>query len=90
MAKPLKNNMEREKVYKLINGERDYQDTKWTGHKHEVGAYILLLEEYAKRAREQWTDSNSDVSALDMIRKVAGIAVHCMEEHGAPSRKIPV
>lgn len=81
--------MERSRVYEIIDSERDYQDKKWSGQKHEPGAYILLLEEYVKRAREIWANSDGDLPALDCVRKVAGIAVHCMEEHGAPSRKIP-
>lgn len=80
--------MERNEVYKLIDTEREYQDKKWKGHKHEVGAYILLLEDYVLQARIAWVQNSGDHYALDNIRKIAGIAVHCMEEHETPARDL--
>jgi hypothetical protein len=77
----------RQEVYKAIDSERDYQEAKWGGHSHEVGAYITMLRTYISRADEAWTSNNGDDAALEMVRKVASIAVHCMEEHGAPLRK---
>lgn len=73
-------------VYSAINTERDYQDSL-NGRTLEIGEEILLLEEYIVRARVQWTGNfASEESTLHMIRKVAGIAVRCMEHHGAPRR----
>ena len=75
-------------VYAAIDGERDYQDKQWKGpdHQHEVGAYITMLTYYVQKAQEAWTVKSGDYDALHVIRKIAGIAVHCMEEHGAPKR----
>ena len=78
----------RAEVYDAIDGERDYQNKQWSGpdHQHEVGAYITLLAAYVQKAQTAWTDKSGDYDALHVIRKIAGIAVHCMEEHGAPKR----
>lgn len=84
--------MLRSKVYDLIDGERDYQDSLGpsrhviTGRPHDVGAYLTMLRVYAAKADAAWTDNAGDRAALDVVRKIAGIAVHCMEDHGAPAR----
>lgn len=82
--------MERQEVYNLIDGERDYQDSvignKYAHVAHPVAAEILMIEEYAARARVEWTDNKGDEAALAMVRKVAGLCVRCMEHHGAPER----
>lgn len=76
----------RNKVYTAIDGERAYQNML-NGRTLEIGEEILLLEEYVTRARVQWTGNfASEESILHMIRKVAGIAVRCMEHHGALGR----
>lgn len=74
------------KVYEAIDSERDYQQKKWGGHKHEVGAYLTMIRKYSEKADTAWTDNAGDEAALEMIRKIAGIAVRCMEDHGAPKR----
>ncbi len=81
----------REEVFKAIDSERDYQNKVWPrGQEPEfsTGEEILLIEEYARRAREAWTGEKqgAEFETLNAIRKVAGIAVRCMEKHGAPQR----
>jgi hypothetical protein len=77
----------RDEVYAAIDGERDYQDTELGVGENSVPGEILILESYIARARASWVDDyNSRAPALRMIRKVAGIAVRCMENHGAPKR----
>ena len=83
----------REAVYREIDSERDYQDNLWPGRgvgepNHlTVGEFVLLLEEYILKARAEWTvESKPEVNTLDIVRKVAGIAVNCMEQNGAPMR----
>lgn len=82
--------MKRQDVYKLIDGERDYQDhlpSQRTDHRqHTVGEYLVMLHYYLEEADAAWTMNAGDSEALDVIRKIAGIAVHCMEDHGAPPR----
>lgn len=71
--------------------ERQYQDRKWgtpEQHPHEVGGYILLMEEHLARARAAWSSTNSDSGALTELRKVIAIGVACAEQHGMPSRNL--
>lgn len=83
----------RDAVYRAIDSERDYQDRFWPGREQgganrlTVGEFVLLLEEYILKARAEWTvEAKPEVNTLDMVRKVAGIAVNCMEQNGAPMR----
>lgn len=90
--------MERAKVYELIDGERDYQDKlgevrDWTPEERNpaqsVGDFITLLATYVRRAQEAYADKPGNIPALDVVRKIAGIAVLCMENHETPPRIIP-
>lgn len=77
-------------VYDAIDSERDYQDNlgaqRTAGVPHSVGAYLTMLRKYMSDADEAWTNTAGDAAALEVIRKIAGIAVHCMEDHGATPR----
>ena len=86
--------MERSDVYKLIDGEREYQDNlasipnRTDGSDHTVGDYITMMGHYYHTMVTAWTLSAGDMPALDVMRKVAAIAVHCMEDHDTtPARK---
>jgi hypothetical protein len=80
----------RQEVYEAINTERDYQDGLWKQtpeHQTSIGETVLLIEEYTARARLEWTGEPApETQTLHIIRKIAGIAVRCMEQHGAPKR----
>lgn len=80
------NTATRAEVYAAIDSERDYQDKQWAGHQHEVAGYITMLQHYHSKLVQAWTVTSGDAAALDVMRKIAGIAVHCMEVHGAISR----
>ena len=79
--------MDRKDVYRLINEEREYQeilpDTRTDGHQHQVGEELVLLQVYTQRALNSWVDNPGDLKALCEIRKVAAIAVRCLENHGS-------
>jgi hypothetical protein len=86
----------REDVYIAIDTERAYQDSLGADRcafeqgrmrNHSVGDHLVMLNEYVRRALEAWVNNPGDEQALHVIRKVAGIAVRCMERHGAPMRK---
>jgi len=81
----------RDQVYKAIDEERDYQDrlpeVRTDGSEHTVGDYIVMLNHYMQEMNREWTMNPGDGRALDVMRKIAGIAVHCMEDHGAIRRK---
>ncbi len=86
----------REEVYEAIDTERVYQDRLWRlandpsfANELTIGEFILLLEEYTARARARWTtEPKPETESLHIIRKIAGIAVNCMEQHGAPTRTL--
>lgn len=86
---------DRSEVYAAIDTERAYQDRLWPApevggipNPMTIGEFVLLLEEYAARARKAWAEEKKpEMIALGIVRKVAGIAVNCMEQHGAPHRE---
>jgi hypothetical protein len=73
-----------------IEREREYQDAtsaKWN-HKGKptIGEELLMMEEYLAKARETWCSSSDKTATLGVLRKVAGIAARCFENHGVPLR----
>lgn len=89
--------MERTEVYKLIDGERDYQDWRWT---EEIKKDRVPDEDkrpaewlnYIKYHLEQGEISNymlSKEQTMSEIRKIAALAVRAIEIHGCPEREIP-
>lgn len=88
----------RDKAYALIDGERAYQDAqakgdathnpRWEhGSKPTVEGEILTLEDYMMDMRRAWTRNKGSEAAMDVMRKIAGIATRAIENHGAPPRK---
>ena len=90
--------MNRSEVYRLIDGEREYQQY-WDRERKDfnlserdeslpVEAWILWMEDYLQQARRAATIENRDKTvALETIRKVAALAVACMEFNETPPRK---
>lgn len=80
--------MERPEVYKLIDEERDYQTEKWGNHDegHGVPAWLCFLQHYVNCAIAEATTLGDATAALSQVRKIAALAVSCIEVHGAPSR----
>ena len=87
----------RNEVYTAIDGERDYQRERWGDFtdlhgrpvpplNRSIDEFILYLEEYVLKARSA-SVSGDEAKGLDAVRKVAALAVACMEVHGAPQRK---
>ncbi len=75
--------MTRDEVYDLINEERDYQDSlgsdRTDGRTHTVGEELVLMQVYLQRALAEWANNPGDLYALKEIRKVAALAVRCLE-----------
>lgn len=84
----------REHVYIVIDTEREYQDKlgseRTDGTDHTVGDYVTMMQHYQNELVRAWTLNAGDDAALEVMRKIAGIAVHCMEDHGAPVRNYVV
>lgn len=85
--------MKRGKIFGAIVGERMYQDAqldkgRFQGKVHTVGEELLLMKVYLDKAIVKYADNFGDAPALHGIRKVAALAVRCMENHGALPREI--
>lgn len=80
--------MTRQEVFTVIDKERNYQDTKWQGHRHSPTEYLVYMQHHLNKALAEVCGVMADgnTPALAKIRNVAAIAVACMEEHGAPER----
>lgn len=68
--------MEREEVYRVLDGERDYQDSKWPGEahaNHEVESWILYMDVYLNKAKQAITDNSGVDDALAKLRKVTAL-----------------
>ncbi len=85
----------RDEVYQAIDSERDYQDSLWRA-KHDpsftnpltIGEFLTLIDVYLGKAQAEWAvEPKPELNALGVVRKIAGIAVNCMEQHGAPQRE---
>lgn len=83
--------MNQTEVFKIVDGERTYQESlgsdRTDGRNRTVGDELVLMDVYLRRAFDAWADYAGDTAALEQIRKVAAIAVRCMENHGAPGRE---
>lgn len=90
--------MTRSTVYKLIDGERDYQDSLGPDRKRDPGPeisltqaeFFTLLRVYLGRAEEEWVQNPGEYveAAQDHVRKLAAICVQSMEKYGAPPRVV--
>jgi len=91
--------MKRKEVYKLIDGERDYQDSRWDNDKETRSGKSDILDK--DKSLAEWlnylefhlNEAKHGVYALEpkttkhSIRKIAALAVACMENHDCPPRK---
>lgn len=88
---------ERKKVYEALDSERDYQDIRWgnnPGEKDDRGSLDRTIDEfsgyitaYAHQLSQVCATTDDPKVKLDYVRKVGGLAVACMEAHGAPLRE---
>lgn len=88
---------DRESVFRAIDSEREYQASHWPCNDgaggepvRTVAEELLMIEEYAARARKVWTDCKRTAEVPEVtnfMRNIAAIAVRAMENHGAPGRE---
>ena len=86
--------MDRPDVYKLIDGERDYQDTNRPcinkgieDKEHSVGDWLLFIERHLTAGKNRHYELN-DNAAMGQIRRMAALCVAAMENKDTPSRKV--
>lgn len=88
----INNNMEREQVYKRIDQERNYQDVKWKNNdvpddEKSIAEWLNYIEFHLGKAKNEIYYLKHQ-EALAEVRKIAALAVKCMEVHGCPERNI--
>jgi hypothetical protein len=74
--------MDRQDVYKIIDNEREFQDTKWR-HRPAlpVADELLIMHSYFNRAMFAYIGVMGETLALDKIRKVVAIGIRCLENN---------
>lgn len=72
--------MEREKVYKIIDNEREYQDKKWINQR-SVAEELLIMKNFLDKAQASYVGVLGESVALDQVRKVVAIGIRCMENN---------
>jgi hypothetical protein len=86
----------RSEVYAVIDGERNYQSTKWGNSlssgrpgdgARSLDEFILYISGYSDKAKAFASEFADSEKKLDIIRKVAALCVVAMEQHGAVPRK---
>ena len=66
----------------------DYQFAKFGENPHEIDAFATYIRHYSKVLDETATQPNEPWEKLEVVRKIAAIAVRCLEQHGAPKRNL--
>ena len=79
--------MKREEVYKLIDGEREYQDKRWDPQEHgnhTPEEWVLYMEDYLLEAKHLLSRDDLFIcrpKAMEIIRKVTAMGVCAMEQN---------
>ncbi len=88
--------MDRKEVYRILDGERDYQDVKWELRNEingipdktkPIAEWLTYIEHHLNKAKNAVYYLQND-EALAEIRKVTALGVRAMEINGCPERKI--
>lgn len=83
----------RERVFEIIDGERNYQDENDPPTELELthGEALMALELQLEHAKGNWSNQPEGRQAtINNIRKIAGIAVRALETLGAIPREFHV
>ena len=87
--------MKREDVYKLIDGEREYQNSKWnpdtttSGGQHTPCDWLVYIQDYLTEAIHMASrnpDPQATTMVMNNIRKITAMGVAAMEQNETPPR----
>lgn len=81
--------MDRSNVYKLIDGEREYQNSRPPRPKSDSETSVAEWLNYMQHHMLVATEAVyflDEQEALESIRKIAALAVACMEHNDTPAR----
>lgn len=87
----------RKEVYKAIDSERDYQDSRWNRNTtnsegiHSEYEWLIFIQDYVNEgmhiaSREPEPDARKKVN--DQLRKIAAMAINALEQNGVSPRII--
>lgn len=84
-------------MYEAIDSEMTYQQNKWgatessgrpgVGGARTLDEFALYIRGYSEDLAKIASHALDPNEKLDFVRKVAGLCVAAMEQHGAPHRK---
>jgi hypothetical protein len=78
--------MTRSEVYTLIDGERRYQDKRWSDGFDDdawgINDWIVFIERYIQEAKDRTGYPNQ----MNSVRKIAALAVAAMEYNETEGR----
>ena len=84
--------MKRNDVYRLLDGERDYQIERHKQHvfphddeNHSVADWLVYMDEHLTRAKQAVYMLNFN-EAMAQVRKATALGVACMEFKDTPPR----
>ena len=90
------NKLNRQEVYAIIDGERDYQDSLGADRKRDPGPnislsqaeFFTLMRVYLSKAETSWALSPGEYveEAQAQVRKIGAMCVQSMEKYGSPKR----
>lgn len=77
-------------IFQKIKDERDYQEHLCTLKElpltPTVEGELVMLKTYIDKSLIMWTKNPSSPSILSELRKIAGITIRALENHGCPKR----
>jgi len=80
---------DREYIFGMINQEREYQDNRWGpgfDKKNTVAHFLTYMEKHIAKAKDHLYKME-EVDARIEVRKLAALAVACMEYHETKPRE---
>lgn len=79
------NKATRQEVYAAIDSERDYHTTLARNDVkfQQPMEQLAIIRRIVRDMEDHWYDKPGQ-PPMDFMRKIAGVAVRCMEQHGAP------
>jgi hypothetical protein len=85
-------------VYSAIDGERDYQESRWNSITtesrgiHSNVEFLVYIQDYVQEALHFCSrngDPQGTMFSQQSLRKVAALAVAAMEQNGSVPRYVP-
>ncbi len=74
---------DKQRIYRLINAERQYQDCQHgtlDENSHSIGEWLIILEAELNEAKHSWVKMG-EKAALFEILQFAAVASACLEQH---------